>query len=557
MRATTGGKLRGGTAGRRDANQREGGADAINDGALHIPAGPLADGFFVNPIGEGADPCVVRDGERYLWCQSEGNLGVAVWVSDRLTSLGTKHVVWTAPAEGACSRQVWAPELSYLDGRWHVYFAASDGDNASHLTYVLVADTGDPLGPYSLHGPLGTGQSSGVDSENLWSIDLTVLEHSRRRYAVWSGWPTVGRDEQHLYIAAMRSPVELAGPRVRLCANDDYDWERTEEDPSSRGLHEAPQALTRDGRTFLVYSCAASWLPTYKMGMLELVGDEPLDPQSWRKQERPIFQSAGSTYGVGHGSVVSSLDDSQWWHVFHAKRDPHVGWRRVLHVQPMRFDGGEPLFDTPAAVGQPLRMPAASPTASKDAALSWRFSESESIDDFDYYGHHQFYDVGADGLQLGRVPARPVNDFRSGEKVVLRDGRYDDLRLTTTFSFVDPRRGAGLVFRVTGASVGFDAQRGYYAGLAPDRRCLVLGMMDGRAWTELATAPVSTDLAGELTLVVEAAGPSITIRLDSAPDEALHHLDATYPHGSIGLRVVDAHTRFRTLAVEPLPHRAR
>ena len=66
---------------------------------------------FVNPIGEGADPSVVRDGDRFLWCQAEGNVGVSIWVSDRLTSMGTKHVVWTADAEGPCSKEVWAPEL--------------------------------------------------------------------------------------------------------------------------------------------------------------------------------------------------------------------------------------------------------------------------------------------------------------------------------------------------------------------------------------------------------------------------------------------------------------
>jgi GH43 family beta-xylosidase len=107
---------------------------------------PLADGLFVNPIAEGADPFVVRDGDRYLWCQTVGDAGVAVWTSDRLTSLGTKHVVWRAPDSGPCSAQVWAPELVRLDGRWHIYFAASDGRNENHLAYVLVADSDDPLG---------------------------------------------------------------------------------------------------------------------------------------------------------------------------------------------------------------------------------------------------------------------------------------------------------------------------------------------------------------------------------------------------------------------------
>lgn len=131
----------------------------------HESRGDLAPGLFVNPIAEGADPCVVRDGNRYLWCQAEGNVGLAIWVSDRLTTLGTKHVIWMADAEGPSSKEVWAPELVRLDGRWYIYFAASDGRNRNHRTFVLAADTNDPLGSWTLHGPLFTGDAGG---DNLW-----------------------------------------------------------------------------------------------------------------------------------------------------------------------------------------------------------------------------------------------------------------------------------------------------------------------------------------------------------------------------------------------------
>ena len=98
--------------------------------------GDLPRNRFVNPIGEGADPSVVRDGDRFIWCQAEGNIGVAIWVSDRLTSLGTKHVVWLAEGDGPSSKEVWAPELHQIDGRWHIYFAASDGEKRRSSTVI-------------------------------------------------------------------------------------------------------------------------------------------------------------------------------------------------------------------------------------------------------------------------------------------------------------------------------------------------------------------------------------------------------------------------------------
>ncbi len=147
---------------------------ATHVGGADVASGPLPSNQFVNPIAEGADPWVVRDpnADRYLWCLSEGNRGIAIHAGKRLTALGGKHIVWSAPEAGPVSREIWAPELHFLDGRWHVYFAASDGRNANHLAYVLVSRTSDPLGDYDLHGPLETGDRAG---KPIWAIDMTVL----------------------------------------------------------------------------------------------------------------------------------------------------------------------------------------------------------------------------------------------------------------------------------------------------------------------------------------------------------------------------------------------
>ncbi len=66
--------------------------------------------------------------------------------------------------------------------------------------------------------------------------------------------------------------------------------------PSPEIAENAQEALKRplqllddclaDGRTFVVYSCGASWLPTYKLGMLELVVRIPLAIETARSLER-------------------------------------------------------------------------------------------------------------------------------------------------------------------------------------------------------------------------------------------------------------------------------
>ncbi|HEX6961559.1 MAG TPA: family 43 glycosylhydrolase, partial [Lacipirellula sp.] len=313
---------------------------------------------FTNPIYEGADPWVVQHGGVYFACQSYGNRGITVHASKDLTKLGPKEVVWRAPNEGPFSREVWAPELHRLDGRWYIYFAASDGENRNHRTYVLESEGDDPFGPYELRGPVYTGDDPQQQRDNRWSIDATVLEHESGRYMLWSGWEGEA-DEQWLYIAPMKSPYELAGTRVKICDNDDYVWERVGENPDERGLHEAPQVLQHNGRTFVVYSTSSSWQPTYKLGLLELRrGGDPMNPADWKKYDKPAFEATEHTYGVGHASFVASPDGTEDWIVYHAKRDRDDGWRRAVFAQPYTWtENGLPNFGKPAIAGQPLPLP--------------------------------------------------------------------------------------------------------------------------------------------------------------------------------------------------------
>lgn len=314
---------------------------------------------FVNPVCRGADPWVIRDKiqDRYLWCFSQGRQ-IVVYAGKSLTQLGSRHVVWTAPSSGPISREIWAPELHAWGNRWVICFAASDGQNVNHLSYVLCSRSPDPLGLYDLKGPMATGDGEDGLSPQVWSIDLTIMEHGGQRYALWSGWERPGVDHQYLYIRRMKSATELVGPRVKICDNDNYAWEKTEPSPRGRGLNEGPQVLMHHGRTFVFYSCGASWLPSYQLGMLELVGQDPMKPQSWKKFSKPAFASTAETYGVGHSCFVPSPDGQQWWHVFHAKQNREAGWARDVMMQPFTFDKtGLPELGKPIKRGVPQPVP--------------------------------------------------------------------------------------------------------------------------------------------------------------------------------------------------------
>ena len=111
--------------------------------------------------------------------------------------------VWTPPTGTDYSKQVWAPELHFLAGKWYIYVAASDGNNSTHRMQVLERDAADPFGSFVYKGKIAA-------STDRWAIDGTAFEWQGAMYFVWSGWPGSTDGQQNLYIAQMDTPWSLS-----------------------------------------------------------------------------------------------------------------------------------------------------------------------------------------------------------------------------------------------------------------------------------------------------------------------------------------------------------
>jgi len=288
----------------------------------------LLDAFRERRPFPGQDPWVVAHGGSLLLVQSgSGNRRIVVKRFRDLAHMdrNEEQVIWAPSGGEGHLRRLWAPELHHIDGRWYVYYAAGDGRPANQRAYVLVAD--DPLGPYE---PLGRVFDPAHD---VWAIDLTVLEHVGRLYALWSGWDGPGDGfPQNLYVAPMANPWTISGER-RLLSGPEHPWEQ-----SVAPVNEGPQALRHaaTGRLFVVYSADASWTQAYKMGLLEWTGGDAGDPASWRKRREPFFT------GGGHGCVVDTPSGAHL--VYHRKLGPDHGWAdREIRSAPLVWDAaGEP-----------------------------------------------------------------------------------------------------------------------------------------------------------------------------------------------------------------------
>lgn len=300
-------------------------------------AGPT----FENPIiASGADPWVVKDGDRYWSVQAEqGRLVVTRSPEKNLTDIasGTATTVWTPPTDGSHCTDLWAPELHRIGDRWWIYYAATtcDGDNAHHRMFALESTTDDPAGRYVDRGQVR-------DAAGRWAIDGTRVEWRGTAYFVWSGWPGAVDGRQDLYIARMSAPTALVGTGVRI-AEADLPWEQV-----GAPIEEGPEALVHDDVLHLVYSASGSWTDSYALGMLTLTGDDPLDPASWTKAAKPVFAGTETVTSPGHASFTTSPDGREHWIVFHEALFPGAGWDREVSTQPFTFGSdGTPRFGRP------------------------------------------------------------------------------------------------------------------------------------------------------------------------------------------------------------------
>lgn len=318
-------------------------------------------------------------------------------------------------------KELWAPELHFIDGYWYIYFTAYDGEVASeseyngctgkprnHRMYVLKSKTSDAQGEYEFMGQIkelesdyinDTTYQKGGHKPGHWAIDQTVFKWNGKLYAVWSGWSAYSNIDQRIYIAEMSDPCTISSNRVEL-SRPEYAYETYSVVPA---INEAPQALiSPDGKTLNVaFSVNRFDDSHYSLGLLTLKENgNPLNADDWTKTEDPVFETSteNSTYSVGHCSFVPSPDGSEHYVVFHARRgeDTDTNPREIRVQQFNWYDNGTPCFEEPVSADAPVNLPsgtavlnrteleAENAVLSQNVVIPTKDSSIQTYDD-DYY----------------------------------------------------------------------------------------------------------------------------------------------------------------------------
>jgi GH43 family beta-xylosidase len=318
---------------------------------------------FSNPLlPSGADPWVIEKDGYYYYTNSTGK-DLELWKTKDLTDLKTAEhkIIWTPPAGKPWSKELWAPELHFIQHKWYMYFAADDGVNDHHRLYVLENSSPDPLqGQWIFKGQVN-------DKTNKWAIDASVFENKGILYLIWAGWDGDANGAQHIYIARLKNPYTVGSARVKI-STPTYDWEKYGDlhdavNPPHVNVNEGPEMLKHGNKLFLVYSASGCWTDYYALGMLTASANSNiLNATSWVKSPEPVFKQSpeNSVYGTGHNSFFKSPDGKQDWILYHANSQPGMGCGKDRSPRAQQFTwhaDGTPDFGKPLKTGIALPAP--------------------------------------------------------------------------------------------------------------------------------------------------------------------------------------------------------
>jgi GH43 family beta-xylosidase len=328
---------------------------AWREDEVSTPTLPSTESHFNNPMLTSApDPWVEQQGDWYYFTHTTGN-SIRLYRTKAMSKLSQAEAstIWRPPKTGMNSKNIWAPEIKYINGQWYFYYAADDGENENHRMWVLKNSSQDPFaGSWSDAGKLPL-------PEDKWAIDGSIFEHKGELFFAWSGWQGDVNVQQNIYVVKMRDPLTPVGDRI-LLSNPTLAWEIVGGTPT---INEAPQFVAHGDKVFIVYSASGCWTDDYALGILTANADaDLLDPSSWTKSSTPIFTKnpGGQVFGPGHNAFFKSPDGSEDWIIYHANSVADQGCSNNRSTRMQKFtwnEDGMPSFGIPAPLGEKLEEP--------------------------------------------------------------------------------------------------------------------------------------------------------------------------------------------------------
>jgi arabinan endo-1,5-alpha-L-arabinosidase len=314
---------------------------------LRLPSGALAESC--------ADPDVLRgrgaDRHWYLYCTTDALTASEVGptgspVLHNVPMFKSLDLInWTYQGDAFPTKPawvtgfVWAPEVVYRNGKYMLYFGASDTSLPGGGSAIGVATSNSPTGPWTDSGQQVV-EPQGPPGSRRWIFDPEVLDADGASYLYFGSY--------------------FGGISVRRLSADGLST-----DPASQtqvaidNRYEGTNIIKRDGWYYFLASatnCCAGPLTGYSVFAGR--SRSPLGPfvdrhgvslLAGRVGGTPVVAQNGNRWvGVGHHTVITDFDGQQWM-VYHAvdRNDPYyadeVGYtKRPALIDPLDWRHGWP-----------------------------------------------------------------------------------------------------------------------------------------------------------------------------------------------------------------------
>ena len=292
---------------------------------------------YKNPLflKDAADPFVLKYLDTY-WCYCTGSASDGF----RFPMLSSRDLVRWNEEGGALPpleekfNEYWAPEVSYWDGKFFMYYSTGDGSEM----HIRVAIANTPAGPF-----LDVGRRLTLGE---FAIDPHVFTDDDGLR--WLFYATDFLDHSHIGTGTVRDrlidSVTLEGnpaPVVRAM----YSWQLFDPERKEKGgvrwhTVEGPTVLKNKGVYYEMFS-GGNW-KTASYGVGYAFSDKVERPDEWTQvcdgtRILPLLRTVPGVTGPGHNSVVLGPDNRQRYCIYH--RWSEDGAARQLAIDPLEWIG--------------------------------------------------------------------------------------------------------------------------------------------------------------------------------------------------------------------------
>ena len=301
--------------------------------------GPVTKGVMLEPEGfiqRIHDPVIAHENNTY-YVFSTGSLVPFICSSDKVVwefcgRVFKSNPLWTREINPDLV-DIWAPDISFFEGQWHLYYAVSSFGSQNSAIGLATNVTLDPESPqYEWVDQGEVLRSQQGDPWNAIDANLVLDENGE----TWLAW---GSFWEGIWLRKINSSTG------KLDANDStvHHLANRSSGPDNTAAVEAPFLLSRGGHWYLFVSfdqCCQGVASTYnvRVGRSEALTGPYVDRDGMPLTEGGgtlILSAYGQWKGPGHNGML--FEDDMHWMVYHAYDSKQIGIPK-LRIESLSWD---------------------------------------------------------------------------------------------------------------------------------------------------------------------------------------------------------------------------